>query len=158
KGIYTLVDAACTLVPRFPDLRLCLVGPGEPAMRQELRTRTEAIGAPQLLMLTGFLDRSELANYLSRAHVFAAPSRYEGGPGFVYLEAMACGLPVIGTTGSGASEVVRHGDTGVLIPPDDVGALTAALADLLSNREKCAQLSERARHYVEAEADSRKCL
>jgi glycosyltransferase involved in cell wall biosynthesis len=158
KGINTLVDAACSILPRFPNLQLSLVGPSDQSTRERLRDRAEAAGAPDLLALMGFLDRMELPSHLCRAHVFAAPSRYEGGPGFVYLEAMACGLPVIGTTGSGATEVVRHEKTGLLIPPDDTEALAAALSRLLSNPEQSARLGKQARLYVEAEADSRKCL
>jgi glycosyltransferase involved in cell wall biosynthesis len=158
KGINTLVDAACAIRPRFPDLRLWLVGPADPGTKERLLERAAAAGASDLLVLTGFLDRSQLPGYLSRGHVFAAPSRFEGGPGFVYLEAMACGLPVIGTEGSGANEVVKQGETGLLVPPDDVEALASALENLLASPAQCARLGENARLFVEAEADSRKCL
>ena len=91
---------------------------------------------------------TELPEHLSRAHVFAAPSLYEGGPGFVYLEAMACGLPVIACAGSGAAEVVFPGENGLLVPPGDVDALADALRQLLGDAIGRAEMGERARRYV----------
>jgi phosphatidylinositol alpha-1,6-mannosyltransferase len=158
KGVYLLVDAACRLAQEFPQLRLRLLGSGEPKVVGELQSRACAAGRPDLLDVAGFVDRHELPGHLSQADVFAAPSRYKGGPGFVYLEAMACGLPVIGCTGSGAAEVIRHGYNGLLVPPADVDALTGALRELLANPGRRRALGEQARRFVLAEADSRACL
>jgi glycosyltransferase involved in cell wall biosynthesis len=158
KGVDLLVEAAGRLVREFPGLQLRLVGRGEPKTVAELRARGAGSGGPELLDLPGFVDRSELPEQLSRAHVFAAPSQYEGGPGFVYLEAMACGLPVIACAGSGAAEMVRDGENGLLVPPHDVAALISALRGLLQDPTKRRSLGERGRRFVLAEADSRVCL
>jgi glycosyltransferase involved in cell wall biosynthesis len=83
---------------------------------------------------------------------------YEGGPGLVYLEAMACGLPVIACRGNGASEVVHHEESGFLVPPRDAQAVAEALKLLLSDAGLRRSMGLRARHFVEAEADSRLCL
>jgi glycosyltransferase involved in cell wall biosynthesis len=83
---------------------------------------------------------------------------YEGGPGFVYLEAMACGLPVIACEGSGASEAVLAGETGLLVPPGDVEALTASLRRLLSDAGARQEMGRRAVQHVRREFDSRACL
>jgi glycosyltransferase involved in cell wall biosynthesis len=101
---------------------------------------------------------SQLPEHFSRAHVFAAPSQYEGGPGFVYLEAMACGLPVIACEGSGVAEVVRHGKNGLLVPPEDVPALTTALRSLFRDATVRQAMGEAARSFVVAEAESRVCI
>ena len=156
KGVHLLVEAACRLAKEFPALQLRLLGKGEEKVVTELRTI--AAGNPGLLEFAGFIDRSALPEELSKADVFAAPSEYEGGPGFVYLEAMACGLPVIACAGSGASEVIRDGETGLLVPPRNVDALTAALRGLLSDEKRREEMGRRARAYVLAEADSRKCV
>jgi glycosyltransferase involved in cell wall biosynthesis len=111
-----------------------------------------------MLELPGFVRREDLPQELSRAHLFAAPSQYEGGPGFVYLEAMACGLPVIGCRGSGAAEVIQHDGNGLLIEPGDVSGLIAALHRLLSDHVECEALGRRATEYVVRNADSRHCL
>jgi glycosyltransferase involved in cell wall biosynthesis len=106
--------------------------------------------------LPGFVERERLPDELSRARVFAAPSRYEGGPGFVYLEAMACGLPVIACAGSGAAEVVIPGENGALVPPGDVPAVADALRKLLGGERDA--MARRARAYAVEHADGERCL
>lgn len=158
KGVFELLEASAVLVSEFPDLQLRFLGRGEPKVVEELQAQAASLGCVGLLDLAGFVPRERLPEQLSRAHVFAAPSVYEGGPGFVYLEAMACGLPVIACAGSGAAEVVREGETGFLVPPDDVGALVAKLRLLLGDLQQRERLGTQARKSVLAEADSRSCL
>jgi glycosyltransferase involved in cell wall biosynthesis len=158
KGVHLLVEACASLVSRFPDLRLRLVGRGELRVIEELRAIAASAGSSDLLELVGFVDHSNLATYLAAAHVFAAPSQYEGGPGLVYLEAMACGVPVIACAGSGASEVVSDGENGFLVERDDVESLTNALGKLLGNRELQAAMGARARDFVVANANSDECI
>jgi glycosyltransferase involved in cell wall biosynthesis len=71
---------------------------------------------------------------------------------------MACGLPVVACDGSGAAEVIENGVTGCLIPPGDVQALHDGLAQLLSDETLRSDMGERARNYVEREANSNDCL
>jgi glycogen(starch) synthase len=156
KGVDVLVEAACRLAPEFAGLRLRLLGRGDAALLGELRDR--AAPYPGLLDLPGFVRREDLPAHLAAADVFAAPSVYEGGPGFVYLEAMACGLPVIACAGSGAAEVIRPGETGLLVPPGDVTATAAALRRLLAGADERKHMGQIARRYVEAEADSDVCV
>jgi starch synthase len=158
KGVFELLEAAAAMVGQFPDLQLRLLGRGESKVVEELQAKACSLGCASLLDLAGYIPREQLPEQLSRAHVFAAPSVYEGGPGFVYLEAMACGLPVIACAGSGAAEVVREGETGFLVPPDDVGALVAKLRLLLGDSQQRERLGTQARKSVLAEADSRSCL
>jgi glycosyltransferase involved in cell wall biosynthesis len=158
KGVDLLLEAACILSEEYPDLRVRMLGRGDDDLVDELRTRAIALGFPDLLDLAGFVDRYELPEHLSRSHVFAAPSLYEGGPGFVYLEAMACGLPVIACAGSGAAEIVQHGERGLLVSPGDKESLVQALRRLLSNAAAREAMGARARDYVLAEADSEICL
>jgi glycosyltransferase involved in cell wall biosynthesis len=158
KGVGTLVAAAARLAQELPELQLRLIGRAEPGMLARLRAEATRAGAPDLLDWLGFVEHRQLPEHLCRAHVFAAPSLYEGGPGFVYLEAMACGLPAIACAGSGAAEVVRDGETGLLVPPGDVEALTQALRRLLSDANERESMGRRAREYVLAEADSTTCL
>jgi glycosyltransferase involved in cell wall biosynthesis len=159
KGVASLVDAALRLAPRFPGLRLRLFGRGEADyIEEELWARVRAAGRPELLEVVGFVPRDELPQHLCRAHVFAVPSVYEGGPGFVWLEAMSCGLPVIACRGSGVTEVVRHEENGLLVPPDDVEALVLALGRLLQDPAWGAALGARGRRDAVAEADSEVCL
>jgi glycosyltransferase involved in cell wall biosynthesis len=158
KGVFELLEACAALRSEFPDLHLRLLGRGESQVRQELQALAVRLGQPELLELAGFVERTELPEHFSRAHLFAAPSRYEGGPGFVYLEAMACGLPVIACAGSGAAEVVRPGENGLLVPPGDLGALVSALRLLLCDTDQRQRMAERARQFVLADADSHACV
>ena len=160
KGVDVLVDAACGLARELPDLRLRLrlLGRGDCQLALDLEQRTVAAGFPDLLELAGFVPREQLPQHLCRSHVFAAPSVYEGGPGFVYLEAMACGLPVIACSGSGASEGVSDGENGVLVPPGNVGAVAEALRKLFSDAQMRASMGERAHQYVLRHAGREQCI
>lgn len=158
KGVELLVDAACRLAADIPGLHLRLLGRSEAVLVEALRGKVAARGLEAMLDLPGPVAREQLPDHLARAHVFAAPSQYEGGPGFVYLEAMGCGLPVIACSGSGAAEAVAHGESGLLLPPGDLEALVAALRRLLGDAGLRAQMGRRARHQVEEHADAERCV
>ncbi|QOV90177.1 glycosyltransferase family 4 protein [Humisphaera borealis] len=158
KGVGVLADAALRLVLEFPSLRVKLLGSPKPDLAESLRERAAACGVPNLFDFLGFVDRNDVPRHLSAADVFAAPSCYEGGPGFVYLEAMACGIPVIACSGSGSSEAVVDGETGLLVPPNDSGALVTALRRLLSDTALRQSMGQRGRAEVLRRADSRKCI
>ncbi len=155
KGVELLLDAACELAREFPNLRLRMLGRGNLALTEQLRAKVAASGLPDLLELPGFVPKEELPSHICKAHVFAAPSFYEGGPGLVYLEAMACGLPVIACKGSGAEEVVIPEENGILVPSGDVDVLAKAVRRLLRHREEREAMGARARAHVLAEADTR---
>jgi len=154
KGAGLLVDAAIDLSAVHRDLLLVLCGEGNDAFVAGLNARAESAGLPDLLRFTGFLPREELATELASAQVFAAPSLYEGGPGLVYLEAMACGLPVVAPSGSGVEETVEHGETGLLVAPEDAAALAEAIGRLLDDERLRNRLGTAARRFVVGEHDS----
>jgi 1,4-alpha-glucan branching enzyme len=158
KGVEVLTEAACEVAKDFPNLRLRLVGRGEDSVIDLLRGKVARHGLESMLELPGFVRREDLPQELARAHLFAAPSQYEGGPGFVYLEAMACGLPVIGCRGSGAAEVIRHQQNGLLVDPGDVSALAVALRTLLGDPSANLAMGQRAARFVAEEADTRRCV
>ena len=158
KGVLQLAEAARNLLPEFPQLQVWLFGNGEPNVIERLQEIGKGAADPNFLQMRGFISRQELPGVLCSADIFAAPSIYEGGPGFVYLEAMSCGLPVIACSGSGASEVVAHEDTGLLVPPHDVDALTAALYRLLSDLDLRLAIGRRARDWAVIHADTDMCM
>jgi glycosyltransferase involved in cell wall biosynthesis len=158
KGVEVLVDAACEIANEFPGLQLRLLGGGEESVIASLRRKVVERGLNQMLDMPGYIDRQDLPEQLSQAHLFAAPSEYEGGPGFVYLEAMACGLPVIACSGSGAAEVIQHGHNGLLVAPNDVPNLVNALRRLLSDTTEREAMSKRAVAYVQENANSQSCI
>jgi len=158
KGVCLLTEAACRLADEVPGLKLNMIGRFVDHIVSEMRAMAEHSGHSDLLEIVGPVPREKLADHLSRAHVFAAPSQFEGGPGFVYLEAMACGLPVIACSKSGASEVVQPGQNGLLVPPEDPAALCNALRQLLTRPDERETMGQRAREYVCRQADSKKCM
>ncbi len=127
-------------------------------MEERLLALADGAGAPGLLEFAGFVARERMPEFLSGAHVFALPSPYEPGPGLVYLEAMACGLPVIGCRAAGAEEVIRDGVTGFLVRPGDAGELAEALGRILVNPGMRVQMGDAARREVLETADSPKCV
>lgn len=101
---------------------------GEGPLREELERLAEELGVRQRVAFHGYVDDPH-AHY-ARAGIFALPSRYEGMPNAL-LEAMATGLPVVVSDASpGPLEEVTDGEHGIVVPADDVAALTAALAKL----------------------------
>ena len=91
-------------------------------------------------------DRSRMRSILSAADLYAFPSRHEGLP-VSPLEAMACGVPVVGADATGVEDIV--GDTGVVVPRDDADSLANAFDALLADDERRADLARRARRRVE---------
>jgi glycosyltransferase involved in cell wall biosynthesis len=158
KGVDLLVEAACIIAKDVPDLHLRILGKGDPALIKRLKQIAIDAGLPDLLDFPGQVKREDLPLQLSTAHFFAGPSIYEGGPGNVYLEAMACGLPAIACSGSGIDGIVTSFENGMLIPPNNVEALIDAMRTLLTDKALCKTLGENARDYVLREADSKKCM
>ena len=158
KGVGDLVNACTRLAGEFPGLRVRMIAGRDDAAENWLREQADGAGCAGLLEFAGFVDQAELPMHLLRAHVFAAPSHYEGGPGFVYLEAMGCGLPVVACSGSGASEAVLHGETGLLVPPGDTDALAGALRQLLADVAAREAMGRRGREHVVRHASRPKCL
>ncbi len=80
--------------------------------------------------MTGFVPDEELCAHYNLCDVFAMPSKGEGF-GIVYLEALACGKPTLGGNQDGAIDALCHGELGVLVDPDDVGAIAQTLIQIL---------------------------
>lgn len=158
KGVEELVDACAELVKIFPDLQLRLIGGGDASYLDKLMHKATQPDGTNFLELKGYIHKENLPDELAKATVFAAPSWYEGGPGFVYLEAMACGLPVVACSGSGIDEIVTNEVNGLLVPPKNCKALEEALAKILSNKTLAENMGANARSFVLQESDSRDCL
>jgi glycosyltransferase involved in cell wall biosynthesis len=158
KGVRLLVEAGCILAKDFPDLQIRIVGSGDPAFIKQLNALAADAGFPNLLDFVGHVGRNELPVHLSSAHFFAGPSYYEPGPGNVYLEAMACGIPAIACSGSGGEEVVHHMQNGLLVPPKDASALAGAMRILLEDTELCRTLGNNGINYVRSKFESKGCI
>jgi len=130
KGHETLFAAWPQVRRAVPDAELWVVGQGDDVPRLQARARESDLG--DSVRFLGRVDDAELARCYRRAALFAMPSRQEGF-GLVYAEALWHGTPCIGSTADAAGEVVDDGETGRLVPYDDVDALAEAVIALLSD-------------------------
>jgi glycosyltransferase involved in cell wall biosynthesis len=145
KGFDLLVAALAALAARVPDAHLLLVGDG--VQREALQAQAAALGVAGRLQICG--AATDVIGVLSAADVLAAPSRNEG-MGRVLVEAMALGLPVVGTRVGGIADVIVDGECGLVVPPEDPGALAEALIDLGLDVGRRRKLGEGARPRAEA--------
>ena len=143
KGLDLLVEAWPIVGERVPDAELRLIGSGA---REDLVRRLVERG-PHVTWESG-LAPVEVAGELDRSTVLVLPSRREG-MGRVVVEAFCRGRAVVGTRGGGIEDIVRDGENGVLVPPDDAQALARALVNVLSSRERAASLGFVAREGSE---------
>jgi len=108
----------------------------------------EKFGVDGLVSFTGRLTKDELARQYSRAEIAVVPSLYEGF-GLPASEAMACGVPVIASSGGALPEVV--GNAGILVPPGEPEPLAEAIKRLLKDKQLQRELGEAGRKRVQQE-------
>ena len=106
-----------------------VVGDGDD--RPRLEARASALGIHDQVVFTGYVTDAEKPDYYRLADLFAMPGRGEGF-GIVYLEALACGVPVLASTADASREVLRDGAWGRLVDPSDLVAIRAAILAALT--------------------------
>lgn len=163
KGVIDLGAAFSEVVRRQPRARLVLAGRDAPdrrtgaastwsllaaALSPEARERTEPLGS---------VPYEAVQERLCRAAVCVFPSYAEAQP-LAWLEAMACGRPLVGYDQGWAREIVRSGVDGILVPAGDVRALSEAILGLIADPDRAARLGAAARAKVEAEFDIAKVV
>ncbi|MGA6927283.1 MAG: glycosyltransferase family 4 protein [Desulfosarcina sp.] len=126
--------------------RLSVVGnlAVDPAYVAEARRLVRRLGLSDSVRFHGFLQDHELAEVLRASHLLCMPFAYEGF-GIVFLEAMAFGLPTLGSREGAAGETIRHGINGCLLAPDDLEGAAALVAGLHHDREALQRMSLAAR-------------
>jgi glycosyltransferase involved in cell wall biosynthesis len=144
-----LFEAMPGLIADHPDLRLTLVGDGPE--RAGLEARAQGLGGH--VDFVGYKSQTEVAALLREATALVLPSFAEGLP-VVLMEALAAGVPVVATRIAGVAELVEDGVSGRLVPPGDVVALRAALAEVLGDAEMRARMGAAGRAKVLGEFDS----
>jgi glycosyltransferase involved in cell wall biosynthesis len=109
-------------------------------MYEAVLDQIEGFGLKEQVQFTGYVSGRDLPVIYNLADISVYPTQYEGF-GFPALEAMACGVPLVTSAVSSLPEIV--GDAGILIPPDDEGALTEAIANVLRNPDLHAELARK---------------
>jgi glycosyltransferase involved in cell wall biosynthesis len=156
KGIDTLLAIVPALLKRYPQLVVDIVGKDVASPASPLSARQRFEGAHEVApwrsrcRFHGAVDDRRLDAFYRDCTVFVAPSRYESF-GLIYLEAMRWGKPVVGCRAGGIPEVVRDGETGLLVPPGDEAALQAAVVRLLDDADLRVRLGARAREAMQSE-------
>ncbi len=152
KGQDTLIDAWPGVHRQVPGAALLLVGGGP--YRGRLEARVERLGLAGDVLLTGSVPAPDLPSYFAAGDVFAMPCRTRNGGldveglGIVYLEASACGLPVVAGDSGGAPDAVLAGRTGYVVAGGDSDLLTQRLVALLTDEPLAARLGAAGRQWV----------
>jgi phosphatidyl-myo-inositol dimannoside synthase len=148
KGHEQVIQAWPAVVAAVPDARLVIVGEGDDRPRLERLARQS--GAGDRITFTGFASDELLAASYERAALLVMPSRGEGF-GLVYVEAMAHGVPCIGSLHDAAGDVIVDGQTGLLVDQDDIRAIAQAIVSLLQDPERRKAMGEAAKKRVREE-------
>ena len=156
KGPDYFIEAAARVAADTPEARFMLVGDavfGEKSYVDGLKSTVEARGLGDKVIFTGFRD--DVDEIMSSMDLLVHASVLPEPFGLVIIEAMAQGLPVVATRGGGVAEIVDDGETGVLVPPRDAGAMAEAISILLSDPARAKRMGEAGRKAVAERFDLR---
>jgi phosphatidyl-myo-inositol dimannoside synthase len=131
KGIDEILEALPALLKQDERLTYMVLGDGDDQSR--LEAKAKALGISTNVIFAGFIKEEDKADYLRLADVFALPGRGEGF-GIVYLEAMACGVPVVGSFLDGSREALRDGQLGELVDPSNPSSVRDGIIRALEKR------------------------
>ena len=129
KGFDEVIEIMPRLLAHLPNLVYVAAGDGSDKPR--LEAKSNALGVAANVVFPGRISEDEKADLYRLADAFVMPSSGEGF-GFVVLEALACGVPVVASTVDGTREAVRDGELGLLVDPEDREGLEHAILDALS--------------------------
>jgi glycosyltransferase involved in cell wall biosynthesis len=146
KGVDLFLRAAAQVAGTISHVRFVIVGDGPD--REELEALIDQLKLRPFVLLLG--RRNDMPAQYASFDIMASPSRKEGLP-IAILEAMASGLPLVATAVGDVCNAVRNGETGILLPAGDPGALASAIVDLLRDQAKRRRLGSAARQWVESQ-------
>ncbi len=153
KGHRSVMRILPILREHFPGVRYRIVGDGPE--RIQLETLAYELGVREAVEFLGTVSPADLPDLYRNAAVFVMAVREQEtsfeGFGIVFLEASACGIPVVAGRSGGADEAVRDGETGFLVPPDDDGAISDAVLRLLRDPDLRRRMGRAGRRWVESE-------
>ena len=150
KGYDTLISVLTQLVQQHIPFKYILAGKADAAELQRMQALIASLGLEDNVIMPGFVADEEVTDHYLLADVFAMPSKGEGF-GIVYLEAMACGLPVIAGNKDGSTEALQFGELGTLVDPDSSDELTEALVKALTTEHNSREVQQNMLKYFSFE-------
>lgn len=138
KGINYLIDAFAKVKQMYPTATLEVIGNGY--LMGDLKKQCEDLGVRESVFFAGTQPYDEVAKRMEQSDLFVLPSFYEA-IGCVYLEAMGCGLPTIGTAGMGIDEVIEHKKNGLLVKERNSDSVYEAIMQLVQNPDLFQEIS-----------------
>ena len=146
KGIGLAIEALALARRQRPDLRLEVAGTGD--YRPELERLVARLELDKAVIFHGFVSEERKIDLMRRAWANVFPSPKEGW-GITIIEAAACGTPSLASDSPGLRDSVRHGETGFLVPHEDIAGLAARMVELADSPRLVARLGEQARRLAE---------
>lgn len=149
KGQNIFLEAAAEVYPRFPGVRFQIIGAAlfnEKDYEQKMRELPAALGIADSVDFLGF--RSDVLALIKQLDILVHASTTGEPFGQVIVQGMAASKPVVATNGGGVPEIVVDGQTGILVPMGDTHAMADAIAALLQNRERAAEMGRQGRTRV----------
>jgi glycosyltransferase involved in cell wall biosynthesis len=128
KGFDEIMELLPELAKQIPNIVYLIVGDGDD--RPRLEAKAKSLGVGERVVFTGFISEAEKADHYRLADAFVMPGRGEGF-GFVFLEALACGIPAVGSTLDGSREALRGGTLGILVDPRHPEDIQAGIFEAL---------------------------
>jgi phosphatidylinositol alpha-1,6-mannosyltransferase len=145
KGHEQIIKVINKLKPTFPDIKFILSGQSDSIEKTRLNELIAEYHVEKQVIITGFINEEELIDYFLLADVFVLPSKKEGF-GIVFIEALACGLPVICGNQDGSIYAIHNGELVIAVNPDSLDELEKAITECLS-----IPLTEAKRQYLQKE-------
>lgn len=152
KGQDKLIEAMPDILKRFPNAVLLLVGQGP--IKSMLEKLIRHYGLENNVIFTGRIQFDDLPNHIQLGEIFAMPcrDRFFGleveGLGIVYLEASACGIPVIVGKSGGAPDAVINNKTGLIVDGRNTSEIAEAVCKLLSDKELARKMGDEGRKWI----------
>lgn len=155
RGADILISAMPKILRKVPSAKLVLLARKSYKDTTDGRLESAARKQPGIKLLNGTIEHSLVTRYLGIANIVVLPFRfwpYTECP-LTVLEAMAMAKPVVTTYSGSIQEIIKNGETGILISPEDSNQLSQATTKLLTNKDLSEEIGQRARKHVEATHD-----
>ena len=133
KGFDEVLECLPLLSNKVPDITYLIVGDGDD--KQRLQEKAKLLGVAERVVFTGYIPEKEKADHYRLADVYVMPGRGEGF-GIVYLEAMACGIPTVGSKLDGSRDALLNGQIGLLANPNDLQDVKRAILNALKQERR----------------------